>query len=175
MSRTTLLGLSVAALLTAGGWKLWAPAMKGVEAAPAFRTAEAKRGPLRQTVREVGHVQPSVRTDVKSEVSGRVAEVLAKTGDTVKAGQVLVRLDDRIPLKQLEQARIKVEQARLTETKQKRNFDRRAQRRSLRDKRVMPELAAWATATQPSLRTGCEGDTLARPSTKGCPAQRPFV
>ena len=127
MSRAALAwGLAGAGLLGWGGWRLWAPARKAGADAPAFRTAEAKRGPLRQTVREVGHLQPAVWVDVKSEISGRVAEALASIGDEVKAGQVLVRLDDRIPAQQLAQARIKVELARLTEEKQKRGLDRRS-------------------------------------------------
>lgn len=94
---------------------------------PESRTAEARTGPLRRTVREIGQLQPVQWVDVKSEISGRVAQILVAVGTSVKSGQVLVRLDDRILLKQLEQARIKVELARLTEDKQRRNLARRTQ------------------------------------------------
>ncbi len=124
MNRTFLLS-GAALLLAGGGWMAFrekdAPAPAGAES----RTAEARTGPLRQTVREIGQLQPVVSVDVRSEISGRVAEVLAEVGTPVKAGQVLLRLDDRVLLKQLEQAKIKVEQARLTEDKQRRNLERR--------------------------------------------------
>lgn len=127
MSRatTTVLAVVVLALAGAAAWALWPSG--GAAGPAAARTVEARSGPIRQVVREVGRLQPVVRLDVKPEISGRVAQILAGTGQRVKAGEVLVRLDDRVLSKQLEQARIKVEQARLNEDKQRRNLDRRTQ------------------------------------------------
>ena len=126
MNRTLLLSGAVL-VLAGGGWMAFrgkgTPAPGGAES----RTAEVRTGPLRQTVREIGQLQPVQWVDVKSEISGRVSEILVGVGTPVTSGQVLVRLDDRILLKQLEQARIKVEQARLTEDKQRRNLARRTQ------------------------------------------------
>jgi len=52
---------------------------------------------------------------IAAEVGGRIAEVLVAEGDTVEAGQVLIRLDDRIAQAQvaLAQAGVEVAQAQL--------------------------------------------------------------
>ncbi len=52
---------------------------------------------------------------VAAEVGGRIAEVLIAEGDMVEAGQVLIRLDDRIPQAQVAvaQAAVEVAQAQL--------------------------------------------------------------
>jgi multidrug efflux pump subunit AcrA (membrane-fusion protein) len=52
---------------------------------------------------------------VAAEVGGRIAEIAVAEGDTVEAGQVLVRIDDRIARAQLEvaQAAVEVAQAQL--------------------------------------------------------------
>ncbi len=42
-----------------------------------------------------GIVEPWVRLDLLSEIRGRVVAVLVKDGDTVKEGDVLVRVDSR--------------------------------------------------------------------------------
>ncbi|HMK09043.1 MAG TPA: HlyD family efflux transporter periplasmic adaptor subunit [Anaerolineales bacterium] len=52
----------------------------------------ARRGPLQAS----GTIE-STQVGVASEVSGRVAEVLVQEGQPVVAGDVLLRLDDRLP------------------------------------------------------------------------------
>lgn len=48
---------------------------------------------MASTIDEVGKVEPILKIDVKSKVSGQVQEVLVDVGDTVEAGDALVRLD----------------------------------------------------------------------------------
>src|SRR5688500_18477196 len=54
---------------------------------------------IRRDVRQILDVTGSLRTDddvqVGSRIEGRAVAVLAKEGDRVRRGQVLVRLDDR--------------------------------------------------------------------------------
>ncbi|GEM_PF-2582962 len=116
-----------AAALLFGGWKVWHREKPRPENTPVeeVRTATAHRGTLQQVVRETGRLQPATQIEVKSEVGGRVAEILVDTGETVKAGQLLVRLDDRILKTQREQALLKVEQARLTEESKQRVSERK--------------------------------------------------
>ena len=52
-----------------------------------------------------GYIIPRVRVEVSSKTSGRVEELNIDKGDTVKAGQVIARLDDREILAQLAQAK----------------------------------------------------------------------
>lgn len=61
-----------------------------VEVAIAVETMAA------EPVRLIGEVTPVRRAVVAGEVEGRVAEVLVDEGDTVRAGDVLVRLDSTI-------------------------------------------------------------------------------
>jgi membrane fusion protein YbhG len=51
------------------------------------------------------------RTTVSSKFSGRIAKLLAREGDTVKAGQVLVRIDDPQTRARLEQGRANLQAA----------------------------------------------------------------
>ena len=44
-------------------------------------------------VTEVGSVEPQVKVDVKSVLSGKVVELLVREGDRVKRGQVLARVE----------------------------------------------------------------------------------
>jgi membrane fusion protein (multidrug efflux system) len=65
-------------------------------------TAERTSSP--ETVTAVGSVQPRRKTDVASQLLASVREVNARPGDRVKAGQVLVTLDDRELLAQHREA-----------------------------------------------------------------------
>ncbi len=128
MSRVAWAGGAFALILLAGGGGYaWLQGSGEGEPEEKDRTVRVRFAPLRQVVREIGHLQPVVKIEVKPEISGRVSEILADVGDAAKTGQVLVRLDDRILLNQLEQARIKLGQARLTEDKHCRNLERPAQ------------------------------------------------
>ena len=52
------------------------------------------RGEIVQTVTAPGKVESVEEAEIASQLVGRVVEVRVKEGDVVKAGQVLVRLDD---------------------------------------------------------------------------------
>jgi len=60
---------------------------------PTYTTVDLKQGTLIQTVTEVGTVKANKELELNFAASGRVNRVLAKVGDTVKAGQVLMELD----------------------------------------------------------------------------------
>jgi HlyD family secretion protein/macrolide-specific efflux system membrane fusion protein len=55
----------------------------------------AKRVPLAIEVIDVGRVEAFEEVEILSKVSGRVAEVLVKDGDTVKKGDPIILLDTR--------------------------------------------------------------------------------
>lgn len=58
-----------------------------------IRTASVARATITQTVAVSGSVNASAQVRVSFRSSGRLAEVLVKVGDAVKAGQPLARLD----------------------------------------------------------------------------------
>jgi HlyD family secretion protein len=81
------------ALLVAGGAAAARPGAKPAEDKDKIRTAKAEVGDVQVRVTEVGSVEPQVKVDVKSVLSGKVVELLAREGDRVKKGQVLARVE----------------------------------------------------------------------------------
>jgi HlyD family secretion protein len=59
-----------------------------------------------------GAIEPVRTVDVKSKASGEIIAVYVDTGDSVKPGQPLVRVDQRIPLNALHQAEANLEVAK---------------------------------------------------------------
>ncbi len=66
--------------------------------------ASAKIGPMVQEISVTGKVKPSQSVDLSFEKTGRIKTVNVKTGDKVKAGQVLVVLSNNDVAAQLSQA-----------------------------------------------------------------------
>jgi HlyD family secretion protein len=61
--------------------------------AHSYIMAPVERGKIATAVRATGTLSPTSTVDVSSELSGRMAEVLVSFNDTVRADQVLARLD----------------------------------------------------------------------------------
>lgn len=59
-----------------------------------------------------GAIEPVSTVDIKSKASGEIMEVRVETGDEVRAGQLLVKVDPRVPRNALEQAQADLEVAR---------------------------------------------------------------
>lgn len=79
-------------------------------AAPAVGM-EVRRGSLIETASASGKIEPVVQVEVKSRSSGQVTLVLVKEGDTVEAGQLLVRLDPTDAQRQLAAAKVQKSRA----------------------------------------------------------------
>jgi HlyD family secretion protein len=58
-----------------------------------FRLGKVQAEDLQVSVREVGVVDPEIKVDVKSAVSGRVHGLRVREGDVVKVGQVLAEVE----------------------------------------------------------------------------------
>lgn len=94
----------------------------GQGSGPGFETVQVERRDLVATVSATGNLEPTDQVDVGSEISGTVAEVLVDSNDTVKAGQVLARIDTTKLEQQTEKSRAalrsaeaQLEQARATQ------------------------------------------------------------
>ncbi|MGO9172135.1 MAG: efflux RND transporter periplasmic adaptor subunit [Rhodomicrobium sp.] len=78
--------LALVAAVLAGAWQASLPRTVTV--------VQAVRGPAIQAVYATGTVEASVTIRVAPQVAGRIIELKADEGQTVKAGDVLARLDD---------------------------------------------------------------------------------
>ena len=96
-------------------------------AAPGHRemvTAVAELRDIAMNIRVSGEVQPASQLDVKAEVGGRVKKLNVIPGDTVKAGDILLEVDDRDILTEQESAKVEIDGAKLAAIKLERNFER---------------------------------------------------
>jgi HlyD family secretion protein len=84
------------------------------------KVGKAEVADVQVKVTEVGNVQPEVKVDVKSAVSGKVISIFHRDGDSVKSGDVLARVEPDLAQAQsladvknaLSAARIRYEQAK---------------------------------------------------------------
>ncbi|HYP90757.1 MAG TPA: biotin/lipoyl-binding protein, partial [Polyangiaceae bacterium] len=95
-------------VLGAAGGLYWQRAVQGKSAGPRYVTAQAKVGPLRETVMATGKFKGLDSVDVGAQISGRVAKVLVDFNDQVKAGQVLAEIDPAQLISRVEQSRAQV-------------------------------------------------------------------
>ncbi len=95
-----VVGLAVGGWYYLGNRKVATPA----EAAPALQTAKVRTGDITITASGSGNLLPASETALAFRSSGVLADVAAKVGDRVEAGQVLARLDDTDARAQIAQA-----------------------------------------------------------------------
>jgi HlyD family secretion protein len=96
-----------------------------------------------------GTVQPDTVVEVKSKASGEILDLLVETGQVVKRGALMVRVDPRNPRNTLAQAQadLEVAQARLTNaTSQKRRADELYQSQSITEQEHETALLDFANA-----------------------------
>lgn len=75
-------------------------------------TVEVQRGRLLETAAASGNIEPAVQIEVKSRTSGQIVEILVKEGESVKKGQLLVRLDPVDAERALAEAKVALERVR---------------------------------------------------------------
>jgi HlyD family secretion protein len=87
---------------------------KPKEQEPPFRLGKVQNEDLQVSVREVGVVDPEIKVEVKSAVSGRVSELRVREGDVVAKGDVLAEVEPDVNQAQsLSDVRAAVSQAEL--------------------------------------------------------------
>jgi HlyD family secretion protein len=102
------------------------PALVAVAAActqaqppPLYEKVPVERRDIVVSASAAGTIQPIFTVDVKSKASGEIIEMRVETGDEVRPGQLLAKIDPRIPRANLElaQAGLEVAQAQLANAK----------------------------------------------------------
>ena len=125
-----LLTLSVIAALVGGGWfaksREWFGLFKQTETAEMsdVPTVIAEKKDIDFSIQISGDVMPDTQLDVKAEVGGRIKALHVQPGHTVKAGQILVEIDDTDILSEQAAAKTEIDGATLSVTKAERNFER---------------------------------------------------
>jgi HlyD family secretion protein len=82
------------------------------EAAPTYQVVAITERDIVVTASAAGSVEPIQTVEVKSKASGEITEVAVEVGDNVERGDLLVRVDQRIPRNAVVQAEADLEVAR---------------------------------------------------------------
>lgn len=97
------------------------------QAAESLAVAKADYREVAQTYSVEGVVEAVRQSTVSAQISGRVKEINFDVGDTVKKGQVLLRIDERETEQALIGSQAQVMQARAALTQAKANYERSVQ------------------------------------------------
>jgi HlyD family secretion protein len=89
-----------------------------------YDTATVERRPLVLTVEAAGVIEPVRTVEIKSKASGEILELGADTGDTVKRGALLARIDPRTPRNRLDQAAAQLNAAQARSTNARSQLER---------------------------------------------------
>jgi HlyD family secretion protein len=88
------------------------------------KTGKAEVADVQVKVTEVGNVQPEVKVDVKSALSGKVIQILHRDGDSVHRGDVLARVEpDLNQAQSLAETKNALSAAQIRYEQAKKNYD----------------------------------------------------
>src|SRR5213596_3457279 len=88
------------------------------------KVSKAEMADIQVKVTEVGNVQPEVKVDVKSAVSGKVIAILHRDGDVVRNGDVLARVEpDLNQAQSLAETKNSLTSAQIRFEQAKKNYD----------------------------------------------------
>ncbi len=127
MKRSTKIASFTVVLLAAAAASWWWQQRPVKPPPDKYRTALVDRGPITQVVMATGTLQPVTTITVGTQVSGTVMERLADFNDTVRAGQVLLRLDPTNLTARLRQAQAQAASARANVALATANLERNRQ------------------------------------------------
>ena len=124
-------------------------ACKKEEPPPAYQAIPIARRDIVVSALASGTVQPDTVVEVKSKASGEILDLRVETGQAVKRGDLMVRVDPRTPSNVLAQARadLDVAEARLANaTSQKRRADELFKSQSITEQEHETALLDFANA-----------------------------
>jgi HlyD family secretion protein len=159
MNKKLLIGIAAAAIVAVGGIALTAKGGSGGKVgAYTYETAAVERGDVARIVSASGAVQPRQKTDVGSEVSGKILQLYADFNTVVKKDQVLAQIDPLSFINAVDQAKGRLLQSEATVANARNSIDRSevaldiAKRTYDRQKALYAEQAisqaAWELADQ---------------------------
>lgn len=101
--------------------------LSGVQAAEQLAVAPVQYREVAQTISADGVVEATRQSTVSAQISGRVTAVLFDVGDTVKKGQVILRIDERASAQALAGSQAQVMQTQAELQNAKSNYERSRQ------------------------------------------------
>jgi HlyD family secretion protein len=122
---------------------------------PSYQAVPVERRDIVVSAQASGAVQPDTTVEVKSKASGEILDLAVETGQTVKRGDLMVRVDPRIPRNAVAQAQadLEVAQARLTNaSSQKRRADELFKSQSITEQEHEQALLDHANANAEVIR-----------------------
>ncbi len=132
-----------------------AGACKKEEPPVAYQALPVVRRDIVVSAQASGSVQPDTTVEVKSKASGEILELAVETGQVVKRGDLIVRVDPRIPRNAVAQAQadLEVAQARLANANsQKRRADELFKSQSITEQEHEQALLDYANANAEVIR-----------------------
>jgi HlyD family secretion protein len=134
---------------------------KEEEAPVVYQAIPVVRRDIVVSAQASGTIQPDTVVEVKSKASGEILELKVETGQLVKRGALMVRVDPRNPRNLLAQAQadLEVAEARLTNaTSQKRRADELFKSQSITEQEHESALLDYANARAEVVRARVAGD-----------------
>ncbi len=122
---------------------------------PTYQSLPVVRRDIVVSAQASGSIQPDTTVEVKSKASGEILDLAVETGQSVKRGDLMVRVDPRIPKNSVAQAQadLEVAQARLTNaSSQKRRADELFKSQSITEQEHEQALLDYANANAEVIR-----------------------
>ena len=139
MKKLALLGALLALFSLLGMRDVFSTSGEGIE----VETGLVQLGPFNSSILASGQLSYREDVQLRSEIAGRVVEVLVQESDRVSKGQVVVRIDPTQFRKQVEQLQALVRMSKIAMEKQQltiQEMERKAQsKQSLYDRRLIDE------------------------------------
>jgi HlyD family secretion protein len=132
-----------------------AAACKKEEPPVPYQAVPVERRDIVVSAQASGTIQPDTTVEVKSKASGEILDLAVETGQAVKRGALMVRVDPRIPRNLVAQAQadLQVAQARLTNANaQKRRADELFKSQSITEQEHEQALLDYANANAEVIR-----------------------
>ncbi len=122
----TVIIIVILAALGTGAYFTWTKIQEeSAPSGPAFATtSESSRQTIEEAIEASGFVEPVISTDVRSEISGRIAHIYVEPGETVVRGQKLVELDRTALITELTEAQRHYQAELLRMDQARRNYER---------------------------------------------------
>jgi HlyD family secretion protein len=119
-NRLILLIISILIVIAGSAAAIFGKRDKSVE----VTTEKVQRRTIVQTVSATGKIQPETLVKISSEASGEIVFLGAEEGDTVKKGQLLVRIQPDLVNTQLQQAQAQAQSVKANINTVKADYDR---------------------------------------------------